>query len=92
MAGSNTSYTSYLSKPQQYGNAAGDSISGTLGKVGQPVGDGLSYVAAPVGNVVGSVVGGVMKAGDVLNDAPQWGGDAETKVRDTAGDVMTKGE
>lgn len=84
--------TSWLSKPQEYGNAAGESIQNTLGKVGEPLGNGLSYAVAPVGNVVESVVGGVMKAPDVLNDAPEWGGNAETQARDTAGKIMDQGK
>ncbi|KAL9113622.1 MAG: hypothetical protein Q9227_002360 [Pyrenula ochraceoflavens] len=53
----------YLGK---YGNAAGDKIEGTLGKVGQPVGKGLGYATKPVGSLVEPVVGGLMKSGNAF--------------------------
>ena len=84
--------SSWLSKPSEYGNAAGETIQNTLGKAGQPVGNALGRGVAPVGNVVESLVGGVMKAGDTLNDAPEWGGNAETKARDTASDLAEQGK
>ncbi|KAK4691080.1 hypothetical protein P7C71_g5845, partial [Lecanoromycetidae sp. Uapishka_2] len=53
---------SVLSAPGNFGNSAGDKIQGTLGKVGQPVGKGLEYAAAPVGGIVEPLVGGLFKA------------------------------
>ena len=84
--------SSWYSKPGEYGNAAGETIQNTLGKAGQPVGNALGRGVAPVGNVVDSLVGGVMKAPDALNDAPQWGGNVETKARDTAGKLADQGK
>ena len=55
----------YLGK---YGNAAGDKIQGTLGKVGEPLGKGLGFAAKPVGGLVEPLVGGVMKSGSEFNN------------------------
>lgn len=77
---------SWLSKPESYGNKAGDTISSTLGKVGQPVGKGLSYGTAPVGNIVDSLVGGVMRSGEMANDAPQHGEGIEKTIGDKVGE------
>ena len=74
-------------------------MESTLGKVGQPVGKGLSYATAPVGNVVDSLVGGVMRGGELANDAPKHGEGVESSIRDMAGkltgqaqEVMDKGQ
>ena len=82
----------WTSIPQTYGDYAGEQIEGTLGKVGKPVGDGLSTAVAPVGNVVGGVVKPVMILGDTMNDAPEWGPRVETSARDTAGNLIDKGK
>lgn len=60
-----------LSAPGNFGNSAGAKIQGTLGKVGGPVGKGLSTVAAPVGGIIDPLVGGVFRAPDTLKNATQ---------------------
>lgn len=84
--------TPWYSVPQVYGDYAGDKIKGTVGQVGQPVGEGLSHAVAPVGNVVGSVVQPVMILGDTMNDAPKWGPELEGSARDTAGKWLDQGK
>jgi len=54
-----------------YGNAAGSKIESTLKPVGGPIGEGLQSVTKPVGGVVDSVVGGVMRAPDAMNNAKE---------------------
>ena len=58
-----------FSAPGNFGNAAGDKIQGTLGKVGGPVGKGLETIAAPVGGLIDPLVGGVFRAPDSLKNA-----------------------
>ena len=84
--------TPWTSIPETYGNYAGDKIEGTVGVVGKPVGQGLSHVVAPVGNVVGGVVKPVMILGDTMNDAPEWGPRVETSARETAGKLVDSGK
>lgn len=60
---------SMLSAPSNFGNAAGDKIQGTLGKVGGPVGKGLETIAGPVGGLVDPLVGGVFRAPDAMKNA-----------------------
>lgn len=62
---------SMLSAPGNFGNAAGDKIQGTLGKVGGPVGKGLETIAAPVGGLIDPLVGGISRAPDTLKNAMQ---------------------
>ena len=83
--------TPWYSAPQVYGDYAGDQIKTNLGTVGQPVGEGLAHVVAPVGNVVGGVVKPVMILGDAMNDAPEWGPEVEGSARDVAGEWAGKG-
>ncbi|KAL9130004.1 MAG: hypothetical protein Q9217_001688, partial [Psora testacea] len=82
----------WAAAPQHYGNLAGDKMQSTLGKVGGPVGTGASYVAAPAGNVVDSVLGGVMRSGELAHDSPKHGEGLEDKVRDLAGRVTGQGQ
>ena len=78
--------------PRVYGDYAGDQIKGTVGKVGEPAGEGLSHVVAPIGNVVGGVVQPVMILGDTMNDAPKWGPELEGSARDTASNWLGQGK
>lgn len=53
------------SAPSQYGNFAGEKIQQALSGVGGPLGSSLEAATKPVGNVVNSVVGGTMRAGEM---------------------------
>ena len=81
-----------MTAPQRYGDAAGESIDNTLGKVGHPLGTGLSYATAPVGNVVDSLVGGVMRSGELAQEVPEWGAGVGQTVRDYAGTLTGQGQ
>ncbi|KAL9098145.1 MAG: hypothetical protein Q9163_006139 [Psora crenata] len=83
---------SWVGAPQHYGNQAGEKVQGTLGKVGEPVGKGLSYAAAPVGSIVDPVVGGVMRSGELAHDSPKEDGSLDDKVRQLAGRVTGQGQ
>ena len=75
---------SILSAPGNFGNAAGDTIQGTLGKVGNPVGKGLETVAKPVGGLVEPIVGGLFKAPENFAHATDASKDVETHNDDLA--------
>lgn len=57
-----------FSKPEQFGNSAGEKIQGALNPVGQYAGKGFETVARPVGGVVDPTVGGVMRMGKGFGD------------------------
>ena len=63
--------------PSTYTNPAGEKIESTLGVVGKPVGDVMAKGAAPLGNIVDSVVGGVFRAGDMAQSKTGMGKDQD---------------
>ena len=56
------------------------------------MGQGLSHVVEPVGDMVGAVVKPVMILGDVTNDAPTWGPGVESSARNTGGILLDQGK
>lgn len=54
---------SWVSKPENLGNAAGNKIEETLSPVGQYAGKGFETIGRPVGGLVEPLVGGIMKGG-----------------------------
>ncbi|KIW76999.1 hypothetical protein Z517_09443 [Fonsecaea pedrosoi CBS 271.37] len=59
---------SWVSKPQELGDSAGEKVESALSPVGKYVGAGLEKAAGPVGGVVDPVVGGVMRMGKGWGD------------------------
>lgn len=58
----------WYSKPESYGNAAGDKIQATMAPFGNTVGKGLETVTKPVGSLVDPLVGGVARAGETFGN------------------------
>ncbi|RVX68371.1 hypothetical protein B0A52_07371 [Exophiala mesophila] len=58
----------WMSKPESYGNAAGDKIEGFLSPVGNVTGKAFETGAAPVGSLVDGTVGSVMRMGKGFGD------------------------
>ena len=50
--------------------------------VGKPVGTGLQKATAPVGNIVDSAVGGVMRAGDMAMSDSGLGKEQDKKAKE----------
>ena len=93
-SGSGGGAAAWSTAPQAYGNKAGDAISSTLGKVGAPLGTGLEYGTRPVGSIVDTVVGGVMRSGEAVNDAPKTSGKGgiDEQIRSKASEWLGMGK
>ncbi|ETN39225.1 uncharacterized protein HMPREF1541_05448 [Cyphellophora europaea CBS 101466] len=59
---------SWYSKPEGYGNAAGDKVESVLSPVGKPLGKGLETAGKPIGGLVEPIVGGISKAGETFGN------------------------
>ncbi|KAK5050576.1 hypothetical protein LTR84_003858 [Exophiala bonariae] len=68
----------WASKPESYGNAAGEKIEETLAPVSKYTGKGLETLGRPIGGLVEPLVGGVMKGGKAWGEETGVGyGNAE---------------
>ncbi|ETI19448.1 hypothetical protein G647_09282 [Cladophialophora carrionii CBS 160.54] len=59
---------SWYTKPEEKGNSIGGKIQGALSPVGNVAGPALEKGAAPVGALLGSSVGGIMKGGQAWGE------------------------
>jgi hypothetical protein len=63
----------WYTKPEGFGNAAGDKIQAGLAPVGKYAGKGLETVSAPVGSLIDPLVGGVMRTGEAFGEQANVG-------------------